>query len=65
MCDLLIQTHFAVAFMNDPDLRFMSIMTSAGIVGLAAGLVVLEAIRHYRIRNRAKMSRDLHSPVSY
>jgi len=48
MCDFLVQTHLAAAFMNDPDLRFMSIITFVGIVGLAAGLVVLEAIRYYR-----------------
>lgn len=65
MWDMMMQPSLAAAVMDFADLRSMLTIVFVGIVGLAAGLVILEAIRHYRIRNRKRTTNNLRAPFSY
>jgi len=46
ICDLILQPDLVSSVLNSPDLRFQLAIVFVGIVGLSAGLVLLEAIRH-------------------
>ncbi len=64
MWDMMMQPSLAAAVVDSADLRSMLMIMFAGIVGLAAGLVIIEAIRHYYVRHRKRMTNTPGPPSS-
>lgn len=64
MWDMMMQPSLAAAVIDSADLRSMLMIVFAGIVGLAAGLVILEVIRNHQVRHCKRRGNTPWTPSS-
>lgn len=54
MCDLMMQPSLSSTIVDFPDLHVLLIIVFVGIMGLSAGLIVIETISHYWFRDKIR-----------